>query len=216
VGPGQARQQAIDNSTNDYITFIDAGDIFISQEVQVEMAQKVYENPDTNVFFWLYYYKDKLVTHANNRMHGKVYKRQFLEKYHVRFSPAGSRMNEDIGFNRACRIISREIEVPILQFDTPVIHWIYNENSLTQKDDQAALYRDQTMGLAINSINCIETCRRNGFDTRPEINQIAAHLYYWFIETLVHRPEFAQRSWDGARLFYLHYSRDIIVANTNI
>jgi len=40
-------------------------------------------------------------------------------------------MDEDIGFNRTCRIISEAIEVPIKFIHKPVVRWIYSEDSLT-------------------------------------------------------------------------------------
>ena len=212
VGPGQARQYGIDNTSNPYIMFIDAGDVFISKEIQQEIADTIAANPYINIFFWLYYYKDKLTDHTDNRLHGKVYKRKFLNKYDIAFSRAGSYMNEDIGFNRTCRIISNSISQSFLYIDKPVIQWVQEENSLTQKNNNQSLYEKQTEALSINSIHCISCCRKNKIHEsliQAEINEIAMALYYWFIRTAAERPEFLSQAWRGARIFYNRFSKDI-------
>jgi len=212
IGPGQARQYGIDNTSNPYIMFIDAGDIFISKEVQYEIEDTVAANPYVNVFAWLYYYKNKLTDHLDNRLHSKIYKRQFLEKYDITFSRAGSYMNEDVGFNRTCRIISNSICQPIFYIDKPIIKWVTDENSLTQKNNRQVLYEKQTEALSINSIHCISCCRKNNIEEsliQAEINEIAMALYYWFIRTAAERPEFLPQAWRGAKIFYDRFSKNI-------
>ena len=204
--------------------FIDAGDEFISKEVQEEIAQTVESDKDTDVFFWLYYYKDQLVNHGDNRLHGKVYKRSFLKKYDIAFSRAGSYMNEDIGFNRTCRIILKDRYKEIRFIDIPVIKWIANDDSLTQKDNNRSLYESQNRALAINSTHCISCCRKNKVKESlitEEINEIAMALYYWFIRAAAERPEFIRNAWDGARIFYSKFSkeinpRDLIIGSTRM
>jgi hypothetical protein len=50
-------------------------------------------------------------------MHGKVYKREFINKYGITFTPESSYMNEDIGFNRACRLCGKMtfINLPVIE-----------------------------------------------------------------------------------------------------
>lgn len=208
-GPGYARQWGINHTNNPYIMFIDTGDIFISKEIQEEIPKMIYKFNYVNMLVWPYIYKDEITKQSDNRMHGKLYKRSFIEKYHINFCNDSSYMNEDIGFNRTCRIISKAIQEPIVFFDKPIIKWIENENSLTQKDNCAALYRDQTRALSLVSIHTIETCRKNNIDTSSEINQIAISLYYWFLQTTIKRPEFIQQAWEGAKIFYKKYENDI-------
>lgn len=130
-GPGYARQYGIDHTSNDFIMFIDAGDIFLSKEIQKEIDYIIKANPLTDVFSWLYYYKDNLTQHTDNRMHGKVYHRDFLKKYHITFCDSSSYMNEDIGFNRLCRIIINNKHLVSIHIDKPVIYWVKDEESLT-------------------------------------------------------------------------------------
>lgn len=208
-GPGYARQWGIDHTNNAYIMFIDAGDIFISKEIQEEIPKMIEKFGYVNILVWPYIYKDEITKQTDNRMHGKLYRRNFLNKYNITFCPESSYMDEDIGFNRTCRLISKSIQEPMVFFEEPIIKWIENENSLTQKDNRAVLYRDQTRALSLVSIHTIETCRKNNIDTSSEINQIAISLYYWFLQTVIKRPEFIKQAWEGAKIFYKKYENDI-------
>ena len=197
-GPGYARQHGINKTYNEWIMFIDAGDTFISRNSfdLIEASIKEYSNAD--IISFPYIYKDLMPNETSNRMHGKIYKRSFIEKYNITFPSESSYMDEDIGFNRACRLCTNNI---IYQHQ-PIIKWIEEENSLTKKDNAAALYRDQTRALSLVSLHTINICRKNNISVEEEINQIAISLYYWFIRTAAERPEFIQEAWTGAKIFY--------------
>ena len=210
-GPGQARQRGIEKTTNPYIMFLDTGDIFLSQEIQKEITRQIYINPDANIISFPYYHKDALTSETDNRMHGKVYKRKFIEEYGITFCADSSYLDEDIGFNRTCRYLT-DIEF----LNTPIIKQINDENSLTQKDNQASLYRDQTRALSLVSIHTINICKNNNIDPQKEINTIAIALYYWFIRTAAERSEFIQDAWSGARIFYKEFQNEIIINQLTI
>ena len=97
--------------------FIDTGDVFISQEIQTEITHAIYEDPNINIFSFPYYHNDKLTKETDNRLHGKVYKRKFIEKYDISFCADSSYLNEDIGFNRTCRYLTdiEFINIPIIK-----------------------------------------------------------------------------------------------------
>lgn len=220
-GPGKARQLGLERTNNPYVMFIDTGDKFISKEVQNEIVKVIKNSPNTNVFSFKYYHYDKETNHLDNRLHGKVYKREFLEKYGISFCLKSSYMNEDIGFNMACRIISESINNPIICIDIPIIYQIKDPKSLTEKNNNEALYKKQTRALSLVSIHAIEICNKNNFNTQVEINKIALALYYWFIRTAAERPEFIQEAWVGARIFYSYfYSKikpnELIIGNSYI
>lgn len=196
-GPGMARQRGIEKTNNSYIMFLDTGDVFISKEVQKEIVKAIYIDPNVDMFSFPYYHMDKLTTDADNRMHGKVYKRRFINNYNISFCAESSYMDEDIGFNRTCRYLTT-----IEFINTPIIMQKYDKNSLTQKDNQAVLYRDQTRALSLVSIHTIEILQKNNVNPQEEINAIAVALYYWFIRTAAERPEFLTKAWDGAKIFY--------------
>ena len=189
-GPGCARQWGINKTYNDWLMFLDTGDIFITDASQDKVVKAIKENPDANVISFAYIYKDGATKETDNRMHGKVYKRAFLEKYGITFAAESSYLNEDIGFNRTCRYCTEAAGAPVIFKEIPIIEWIKEENSLTQKDNGVVLYRDQTHALSLNAIHTIETLRANSINDEAEINQIAIALYYWFIRTAAERKEF--------------------------
>lgn len=213
TGPGMARQHGLNITTNPYVMFIDAGDYFISKEVQEQIAKTIEQDPVTDVFQWQYYRDSTLSAQSDNRMHGKIYKRVFLTYHNITFSKSGSYLDEDIGFNRACRLILLNCGKCFRYVNVPVIKWVKSDSSITQKDNNASLYRDQTKGLAINSIHYINNCIGKVKDQYiyDEINEIASALYYWFVQTAANRPEYLNEAWRGAKIFYDKYNNKINV-----
>ena len=212
-GPGFARQWGINKTSNPYIMFIDAGDIFTSYTNQWIVADNIKDYPEINVFSYSYEREGKQTLATDNRMHGKVYKREFLEKYNITFSKDSSYLNEDIGFNRTCRIISDAIGNPIYHTKMSFMKQIKDKNSLTQKNNQEALYKNQTRALSLVSIHSINICRKNNIEVKEEINQIAISLYYWFVRTAAERPQFIQEAWMGAKIFYDEFQNEIVPNN---
>ena len=189
--------------------FIDTGDTFISRSSFDEIMRAIKEHEEADIISFSYLYKGDILNKTSNRMHGKIYKRSFLEKYNITFAPESSYMNEDIGFNRTCRLCTNNI----VYIDLPIIAWIENENSLTEKDNNITLYRDQTRALSLVSIHSIDICRKNNIEVKEEINQIAISLYYWFVRTAAERPQFIQEAWAGAKIFYDEFQNEIIPNN---
>lgn len=215
-GPGYTRQQGIDITSEPYIMFIDAGDVFTSFEAQQGIIDIITTNPQLDFISFPYFREDKITKETDNRMHGKVYKREFIDKYGITFTPYCSYMDEDIGFNRACRLCGEMTFINL-----PVIEQIKEPNSLTEKDNRATLYRDQTRALSLVSIHTVDICRKNNIDPTEEIHQIAVALYYWFIRTAAERPEFLEEAWIGAKIFYDKFQNEIkpnqlLVGNTYI
>ena len=208
-GPGYARQYGINSTVNEWIMFIDTGDRFISHTAFEQIELAIHEHEDADIISFPYLYKDEIPNELSNRMHGKIYKRKFLERCNITFAPESSYMNEDIGFNRACRMCTDNIVYKHL----PIIKWVEDENSLTQKDNNVSLYRDQCRALSLVSIHAINIAKQNNVSVREEINQISLSLYYWFIRVAAERPEYIQAAWAGAKIFY-NYFKDEINPNT--
>ena len=138
-------------------------------------------------------------------MHGRVYKREFLDTYNIRFCPESSYINEDIGFNRLCRIIVQDKKLEVLVFARPVIFYDQDDNSITHRNNGEFFYNQQNEGLALNTIHTLQVAEKNGLSPEiilQELNGVMAGLYYCFIRTQYERPEFIQNAWNGAKLFY--------------
>lgn len=191
--------------------FLDTGDIFTSLDAQQGILNTITLNPELNFISFPYFHYGELTNEKDNRMHGKIYKRSFLKKYGITFALTSSFLNEDIGFNRTCRLCTEITFIPL-----PVIDQIKDINSLTQKNNQITLYRDQTRALSLATIHTIDICYKNGISMQEEINQIAISLYYWFIKTAAERPEFIQEAWSGAKIFYDKFKDKINPENLSL
>ena len=175
--------------------FIDTGDTFISIEIQQKIINMINSDPHVNIWNFPYFHYEKLTKEDDNRLHGKVYKRSFLQQYNMTFPYIY--LDEDIGFNRSCRLCTDMIYIPL-----PVINQIKDPNSLTQKDNNIYMYRDQTRSLSIATLHTIDICRKNNINPQEEIHYIAVALYYWFLRTAAECPLYLQEAWHGAKIFF--------------
>ena len=108
-GPGFAREYALIRTNEPYITFIDTGDTFVTKEFPM-IFSTLQNYPDFWLYSWAHNYGnnlEKLSNETHNRLHGRIYKRSFLQKFNIGFCLAATRANEDIGFNRLCRLCIR-------------------------------------------------------------------------------------------------------------
>lgn len=216
-GPGMARQYGIDHTNNDYLLFIDTGDYFISKNLFNEIPTVIKENPTAKVFMWHFSDGTTNSSSANNHLHGKVYKRDFIITNNISFCPEGSYANEDIGFNRACRMILRQLERNeninyFKEIKKTLVFWPRTDpNSLTLRDGGIFSYTKQNLGLARNMIHVFNSIKVDEDIKLEEISEIISHLYFSFICTVLERPEYANESWAGAKLFY-----DVIYKDCNM
>lgn len=137
-GPGVARQFGIDNSTSEYIVFIDADDIFFNS-----FSLKIlYENiSNSNYDIVISSFNEMLddgsfLPHNNDSiwLHGKIYRRSFLEKNNIKFN--NSRNNEDNGFNQLVLLHNSNVK----DIDDCTYIWMYNSNSITRKNHHEYLF----------------------------------------------------------------------------
>ena len=204
-GPGNARQYGISMTNEPYIMFIDTGDTFIENTIPEILIDVIKNYPNLVIFSWQYKIEEKISKDTNNRLHGRIYKRDFLNKYNIEFCPEASYTNEDIGFNRLCRLIVKDKKLETSTCEEPIINYNKDENSITNKNNKEFFYKQQNKGLALNSIHTIKIAEQNCISENiilEEINAIMASLYYTFLCTIYERPEFNQEAWSGAKLFY--------------
>lgn len=224
AGPGIARQVGLNNATQPYVSFLDCGDTFISPTRMIECLNDLEDNPE--IYMFSYVHKEEHVgpdgrffytdTGAqNNRMHGKFYRRDFLVRHNIHFSEECPRMNEDIGFNISTRLIA-ETEARkdninrIYQDDNPVIVWKFTGPSIVRAENNAFYYRDQNIGMSINGEHILNLARANNVDEDLIIREVyeeMIHMYMFQFATKHDRPEYMERSLDGATRYYYNCFR---------
>lgn len=214
-GPGIARNVGIENSTADYIIFIDCGDVFMNPFTLRQMIQATVENPWAKVIsFGHLEEKDngnlEYTSAVNNRIHGKIFKRSLLNLYHLRFNEQCPRINEDIGFCQAIRFIDQEAKKNGTPFilnieDNPTVIWCCHMDSLVRKNNFKYFYTRQNMGLAYNSLYALNIARDIGVSeefTNRILCEHMAFMYVMFMCTHNDRPEFDEVAWAGAQYYY--------------
>ena len=178
-GPGVARQYGIDHSSGKYIIFIDADDIF-SDSFSVKTLYDSIEKDNNDIVV------GKFIEESNNTfydhihdttwLHGKIYRRTFLENNNIRFN--NTRANEDNGFNQLCLLCNPKIKF----IDDKIYIWRNNVKSITRIND----HEYQLTGLEgfANNINYAleeglkRNCKLEDFSNLAFSTLISEYYYY--------------------------------------
>lgn len=182
VGPGGAREYGIQNSNSEYIMFIDSDDYFFSCDSVITLYNAIVERNNDLLHSAFLYTRDnetKVMEHDMTWLHGKIYKRSFIEKNDVHFN--NTRANEDNGFNRILFLLSKDNYSYVEK-----ITYVYNENpdSITRKNNRE--YRFTGLeGFAYNMNWAMKEALKRGAN-RQAITILAMNLlvamYYYYLE----------------------------------
>ena len=157
AGPGVARQYGIFNTQEPFISFIDADDTYLSslalyyqhlsfnEKVAMVSCDFAQENKDHTI---------KLRERDMVWMHGKMYRREFLDKYDIKFNE--TRANEDVGFNTQCQCYANEDEQIYLSKDVTYL-WQWRDDSTVRADNQSYAFNESIDGFVINKIYAFES-----------------------------------------------------------
>ncbi|MBQ9449396.1 MAG: glycosyltransferase family 2 protein [Acholeplasmatales bacterium] len=140
TGPGLARQKGIDNTSGDYIMFIDSDDTLASDNVLYVILDFIFKHEPKYLVTDIkteIIKDDKIDTITKKAkdtfpwMHGKVYQRRFLEEYNIRFHPDIRHLEDTYFTDSILSVIDRK-DINYLDFET--VLWKFNKKSLTRKD----------------------------------------------------------------------------------
>ena len=226
-GPGVARQYGLDHTSNGYVTFIDADDTFNGAFALkalrngIEVKNGLYQMC-VGIFDEIH--EDGipegegpiLLEHAQDLvwMFGKLYRRQFIDKYNIRFHET-SRANEDNGFNTICRLCANDRE-QINFIAAHVYYWHENPNSITRNNDCQYSYggsdRDSFYGYVENMIYAIKEAKKknpyNGFITMWAVSCML-HIYEYYIECVARAPQHAANNFKWCQRYYNEIYKDL-------
>lgn len=143
VGSGLARQYGIDSSNSEYFMFIDADDILPNCEVIDLILEKIKLKPDLIIGNIFDEKKQTLFKNHDGCLHGKCYRRDFVENKKIIFS--NRRIHEDNEFHK--KVIMNN---PNTKFINELIYiYKYNISSLTNNN---ANYNDEYISMIIDVV----------------------------------------------------------------
>ena len=217
VGPGLARQRCLDECKTDWITFIDADDVFYTPfaienlvggiqdniiEVQGAFLQEVEKNPQG------------IRTMPRNDIghpwvFGRLYNTKFLKANEIKFSEL--RAMEDGEFNWKIRMTTDGTPLKINILENPVYLWrIGSEHSITRtgaEEDGIPQYNFDLcqIGATEASIRAAKFCKeRNPFNGGIDrfITEMMVDKYFTYVECVDKKPIFAEQNLFNAKRFY--------------
>lgn len=205
-GPGVARQYAIDRTKEPFIVFIDADDTFVGAFALAYLHQMIKSGDDVVMGRALMVEQTSsgLIENHNQDMvwlHGKIYKREFMEKFNIRFT--NLRANEDVGFNRLFRLLKGELRIPSL--NQVVYAWHYEENSIVRSKGHSYEFSGSIEGAVTNTIESVNHAIKYDFakeECYTLILEQLFHNYIYFTRVLAFAPEQRAFALKHFRRFY--------------
>lgn len=192
-GPGVARQYAIDRSKEPYIVFIDADDSFVGAFALAYLHQIIRSGDDVIMGRALMVEETRngmLQNHEQDMvwLHGKIYKREFMEKYKIRFTKL--RANEDVGFNRLFKLLKGSNRIPSL--NQVVYAWHYEENSIVRSKGHEYEFAGSIEGAVTNTIESVQHAMQYKFAREEVYTLILEQLfsnYIYYLRVLEYAPQ---------------------------
>ena len=179
-GPGTARKVGLKESNAPYITFIDSDDSFASPISLLLLYNAIKEDDYDLVISKTYEEtRNKVLEKDHNTIwvHGKLYKRAFLDKYNITFND--TRANEDNGFNQFICLLNPKIKY--INFFTYI--WRYNDISITRSNNFDYAYSG-LVGYAYNMIWALESASKYDYN-KVKFSELAyavmMALYYYYV-----------------------------------
>ena len=218
TGPGLARQRCADAAKTEWITWIDADDVFYDPmalenlrdgitpdciEVQGIFCQEVDPNP----------MKIRMIPRTDEGhpwVFGRLYNLQFLKSNNIKFSQL--RAMEDGELNWKVRLSIEGFPVKINKIDKIVYLWRKgSDHSITrigiEENGGDPLYNWDLcqVGATAASINAIKFCKKknpfNGSITRFTVEMMIGQ-YFTYVQCLEKKPMFAEENFFNAKRFY--------------
>lgn len=217
-GPGYARQYGIDNTKEDFITFIDADDTFL-EACSLSLMSKPMKDTSAKFLISPFIQIGKNCEQAPMQANmvwvfGHIYRRSFLKEHNIRFT--STRANEDVGFNTMCHQIAMHdmgVEGGKI-LSTPTYEWHYNEASITRRGKNEYEFGICTPGYIYNLHNAYNVCQREGVSLKqlaqPALETAFSCFIYYNVALAKDIPqESLQAIEELSRKYYYDYYKQV-------
>lgn len=222
-GCGVARQFGIDNTNNTFFTFIDSDDTFCGAYSLQILRYPLLSNNNHIMTVGSFTqindadknkYPSFFLIDENNMtwMHGKMYRRSFIQDNNIRFHPT-LRSNEDKSFNTMIDLIAPDNSIVLIP--DSILYWNYNDNSIVRKDNCAYGYgsnKNQAYYGYIEGMKYAISFNKDNPKTPTLVNDTMMFLYEWFLRMYALSPDSVPQNLIYAKDFYFdcfkHYTRD--------
>jgi len=176
-GPGVARQLGIDSSYSPYIVFIDADDVFYNY-MSIETLYNSITSRDCDIVSGTFIEEvdDIVYAHSNDEiwMHGKIYRRKFLEDNNIRFNDTYA--NEDAGFNNLAFFCTK-----LNTIDDVIYVWRCNKNSMTRSSEYNFWGIEGYTYNICWAIKCGEERNANVYKMAKLLYETMLEVYYRYV-----------------------------------
>lgn len=218
-GPGYARQYGLDNTVEDFVTFIDADDTFY-EACSLSMLVKPLKDTSAKFIISPFIQIGKEVgqqapMQANLVwVFGHMYRRSFLQQHNIRFT--STRANEDVGFNSMCNLIAQHdmgVEGGKI-LNVPTYEWHYNQESITRRGKDEYEYGICTPGYIFNLHHAYDVARREGVSMKdialPALETAFSCFIYYNVALAKEIPQESISAIEElSRKFYYEYYKQI-------
>ena len=208
-GPGYARQYGFDHTDAEYVMFVDADDTLYGPFALKYLMFGITMDNGYSVCVGNFIEENVAGDFVHNEdmvwMFGKLYKRDYINKYKIIFCP-GSRWNEDNGWNTCVRLCANNKEQ--INFISDVVYcWHEQPNSITRVDDCRYTYDKSFVGYIENMLWAIKHCMTQ--DVNKEIIDqwslnTLLNIYQYFIEAYGRDRRFLKQAWSWIQLYFDH------------
>lgn len=205
-GAGYARQFGFDHTDAEYVTFIDADDTLYGTFALECLITGVTMNNGYSVCIGNFIEENIVgnIIHNEDKvwMFGKLYRRDFINKYNIRFCPS-SRWNEDNGFNTCVYLCANEKEQ--INFISDVVYcWHDQSNSITRLDNCRYTCDKSFVGYIENMIWAIKHSEK--YQSKDVIDDWSwdtlLNIYQYFIEICGRDRRFLRQAWKWIQLYF--------------
>lgn len=206
-GPGVARQFGFDNTTAQYVMFMDADDCLMGPYIISQMILILKERKDDVIFsnFIEENLPDEYVPHFQDKiwMFGKIYQREFLNNNQIKFSKY--RANEDTCFNKMVIMAHQNKNKDIFFFDEYTYGWNFKEKSITRVNNGQYTYDQSICGYIDGLIEIYEWADKMQIKEEVIRNSIYSEicfLYLTFCDIANEKEYFQKQNFEYIKKFY--------------